>query len=368
MPYLSESFEGGMRASMDGNNYLAWTSKTNAGIDCRMGFGIDAGKYLQLKDMWKSEIYNLVDKNLFDMPKKIEFVSPENGKKLKVGESVDVSFYVTFLNNITKKYFPCTGGLVNFVTDGETDKTVAISDLNGRVTVKWIPKRKGNVLTAKIVDKDGKTISEATFTPVVEEDDGNYTFTVDIENGASYRNKIDVVKLVIYSDNEEDREYGFYPAIASSPYNNGRFTLNLPSNLAGKYLTNIINENITISNPDAKVTRGGHLYAYKSHTDIETGIETDIEVGVINHGSGTWVVYPTYADKYVSGTGSYIEEFYPDGVKYTIKTTVNEHLKKGWNMVYHKHTINPNNFYEEWEFTTEPPAGAKWYFIDTSSE
>jgi hypothetical protein len=173
IPYLSANFDGGMRASTDGNNYLAWTSKTNAGVDCRMGFNIDASIFLPLIKVWRSDIYNFTNVNLFDMPKKIELVSPENGTELNIGEPVDVSFYVTSLNNLTGNYFPCTGGAVNFVTNGETDKTVAVSDLNGRVTVRWIPKSNDDVLTAKIVDKDGQTISEATFTPEYDE---NYSF------------------------------------------------------------------------------------------------------------------------------------------------------------------------------------------------
>jgi hypothetical protein len=171
IPYLSGNFEGGIRESTDGNNYLAWTSKTNAGVDCRMGFKIETSIFLPLIDVWKSGIYNLVDMNLFDMPKRIELALPKNGTKLNIGEPVDVSFYVASLNNITGNYFPCIGGSVNFVTDGETDKTVAVSGLDGMVTVKWKPKSKVDVLTAKIVNRYGETISEATFTP-----EYNYSF------------------------------------------------------------------------------------------------------------------------------------------------------------------------------------------------
>ncbi len=171
MPYLRTDFEAGMRASTDGNNYLAWTSKSYAGVDVRGGFKIDPGTiFLPLIDLWKSDIYNPFDKLLFDLPKKIELVSPVNGTKVIVGEPVNVSFYVSSFNNITQNYFSCIGGLVNFVTNGETDKTVTVSDLNGNVSVNWIPKNEGDVLIAKIMDKNGQTISEATFRPELEKE------------------------------------------------------------------------------------------------------------------------------------------------------------------------------------------------------
>jgi len=160
-----------MRASTDGNNYLAWTSKSYTGFDVRGGIKLDPGTiFLPMIELWKSDIYNPVDKMLFDMPKKIELSSPANGTKVSTDEPVDVVFQLSSLNNITGNYFSCIGGLVNFVTNGETDKTFAVSDMNGLVTVQWIPKSKTDVLKAKLVDKDGKTISETAFIPIIEED------------------------------------------------------------------------------------------------------------------------------------------------------------------------------------------------------
>ncbi|GHT75045.1 hypothetical protein AGMMS50262_09280 [Bacteroidia bacterium] len=171
IPYVRTDFESGMRASTDDNNYLAWTSKSYAGMDFRGGFNIDAGIFLPLIKLWESDTYNLKDAMLLDMPKKIELVSPENGTKVNAGEPVEVSFKVSSLNNVAKTYFPCIGGLVNFVTNGETDKAVAVSGMDGRVSVKWKPKDKDDQLTAKIVDKDGETISEAVFTPEYNDDE-----------------------------------------------------------------------------------------------------------------------------------------------------------------------------------------------------
>jgi uncharacterized protein YkuJ len=350
MPYLSESFEGGMRASMDGNNYLAWTSKTNAGIDCRMGFNLEASIFLPLIELWKSNIYNLVDKNLFDMPKKIELVSPENGKKMNTGESVDVSFFVTSLNNITGNYFPCTGGLVNFVTNGETDKTVAISDLNGRVTVKWKPTAKGNVLAAKIVDKDGETISEATFTPVVEEKD--YTVNVIVENSEYCSGKVDIVSI---SSGFIENENGML--LASVSYNSDRFSFDLPTNVSDQYLVGMgeIAPGMTVSDPRVKVLPI-YLYAYKLDPETKQLMITgEFYHGYYRDKSNFCKGNLIYADRNVRVTGSIINE----SKYHTTKFSLN--LQKGWNIMYGTRTLKEDGW-EEDEISAQAPAIARWYF------
>ncbi len=174
MPYLKEDLGAGMRASTDGNNYLAWTSKTYAGFDCRMGTKMDFGMLIPFVDIWTSDIYNPIDYLLFDAPKKIGLNSPVNGTKLMAGNPVDVSFYVNSFNNITGNYYPCLGGLVNFNTQGNVNKLFAIANKDGLVTVQWTPKDDKDFLTAKLVDKDGQAIAEATFTPKLEEEDGDW--------------------------------------------------------------------------------------------------------------------------------------------------------------------------------------------------
>jgi len=168
IPYLREDFEGGMRVSTDGNNYLGWTSKSYAGLDCRMGLNFDFVVFN--KNVWTSDIYNLKDALLFDAPKKIELSSPANGTKVTAGQSIDVSFYISSLNTITGNYSPCLGALVNFSTQGDINTLVAVSDMSGSATVQWTPKEDNDRLTAEIVDKDGQTISEATFTSTYSED------------------------------------------------------------------------------------------------------------------------------------------------------------------------------------------------------
>jgi hypothetical protein len=82
--------------------------------------------------------------------------------------------------------------------------------------------------------------------------------TVVVENGASYNSKIDLVKAVTEDRNSEH-------TLVSTPYNSGKFTLNLPASLDTQYLESLdeIPKGITVSNPNVK--RGwAVLDAYKS--------------------------------------------------------------------------------------------------------
>ena len=209
MPYLKEDFGAGFRTSTDGNNYLGWTSRNYAGLDLRMGIKTDFGMLIPFTDLWTSDIFNPFDVNLTDAPKTIEFVSPENVTKVTAGQAIDVSFNVSSYNNITNKYYPCIGGLVNFDTQGSVNKLFAVSSADGLVSVQWTPKNSNDYLTAKIVDKDGKTISEATFNPVY--DDG---LTEDIHNiiPAEYVEILRELGLEIYGGKNPPMIEGTYLA------------------------------------------------------------------------------------------------------------------------------------------------------------
>jgi len=184
MPYLREDFEGGMQASMDGNNYLGWTSKSYAGMDYRMG--LNFAIFNKNMNLWTSDVYNLKDALLLDAPNKIKLVSPAEGTTITPGTLVNVSFYVSFKNNITgNDSLPCFDAFVNFSTQGNLDKWIAASDAQGLATVQWTPKDSNDKLTATIVDKNGKTVNEATFTPTYDDsnppdvDDNGLTDSID---------------------------------------------------------------------------------------------------------------------------------------------------------------------------------------------
>ena len=176
-PYLKEKVEAGLRASTDGNTYCGWNAGTYCGLDIRMGLELDFGFWR--KDVWTSEIYNCVkDRLLFNAPDSIRLVSPKENISVDKGENITTEFVVESYSPLTKKHYPCPFALVIFSTEsGKIDKTIAIADMTGKVSVSWTPSPEGfqslqttgtettsRILVAKVVDKNGKTINETNLT------------------------------------------------------------------------------------------------------------------------------------------------------------------------------------------------------------
>ncbi len=187
MPYVRGNLEAGMRASTDGSNYLAWNLKAYAGIDVRMGLDLDFG--LWDTQLLESNILNASNKMVYDAPKKIELLSPNDGIKIPAGKAVEVRFQVSHLIDLlSPRYYPCPLAFVNFSSTSEDIQTASLADKNGVATVVWTPRNEGDVLTAKVMDKDGNTISEATFSPEIENSIlGFWDLTVNSEgSGISY--------------------------------------------------------------------------------------------------------------------------------------------------------------------------------------
>ena len=274
MPYLREEFGGGMRASTDGSSYLGWTSKSYAGLDCRMGIKMDFGMLIPFVDIWTSDIYTLKDVILFDMPKKIELVSPQNGKKITVGKPVEVSFYASSFNNITDDYFPCIGGLVNFDTQGDVNKRFAVSSTYGLVTVQWTPKSKSDFLTAKIVDKDGETISEVTFTP-------------EYEDGPT---EVKVTNITINPSGEVSVEAGQTITLTATV---------LPFNATNKEIIwSCLNEGIAAVDAQTGVVTGLRegMASIRATAADGSGVVADKQIAVTQN-------FPSQAQYYVAGDG-----------------------------------------------------------------
>jgi hypothetical protein len=188
----------------------------------------------------------------------------------------------------------------------------------------------------------------------------NNTINVVIENNAQYSSEIDTVKVQVGVSGNDDY---YYLTLASVPYNNGKFTIKLPESINKQYLYNVfeeleimdhgeIPEGITISNQNIKGCYMG-LYAYKSGLPHNQG-------GFCYYGTedGDWTGELIYMDGDVSitGTGTF---YWPYDWADTYKCNI--HLEKGWNMVYEKNNKKTDQWYEV-EYTTQAPAGAKWYF------
>lgn len=183
-PYLSDNIKAGARVSSDGNNHLAWTAELNGGIDIR--YGIDLGFCKWEKELWSSNIHNLVDKNYYSAPKRITKLSPTDGEEIEEGESLTAEFLVESYCQLTGKYYPCPLALVAFEAEcGEINCEILAADASGKVKVEWIPAPKKSSstkvatraaeliersLTASIVNKDGETIDEAELMVKIQDD------------------------------------------------------------------------------------------------------------------------------------------------------------------------------------------------------
>ena len=190
-PYLKDEIEAGLRVSTDGNNHIGWKNELFSGLDLRMGLKLDFGMWD--KEVWRSDVMNLTDNQLFTSPNRITKLSPEDGIKVEKGKSIKVEFLVESYCPVNKKYYPCPAALVNFEAEcGELNTTVAIADVNGKVSVEWTPqptatraaKEKESKLTASIVDKNGKAIDEETLIIKTEAegacDNDNHVHAVDL--------------------------------------------------------------------------------------------------------------------------------------------------------------------------------------------
>jgi hypothetical protein len=181
-----------------------------------------------------------------------------------------------------------------------------------------------------------------------EEDDGsgnnsvivNNTLSVKVENGNILNGRIDLVKAEVRVDSENG-SWDVY-ILASAPYSNGGFTLELPANPDARYLESLkdlledlledMPAGITLSDANAKMMEV-ELNAYRSGKEAGWFYHgTAGGFGIADRWGGLM-----YADRDVSITGS----------------GNNLHLKRGWNIIYAKKTEG---------MTTTVPTSAKWYF------
>ncbi len=164
---------------------------------------------------------------------------------------------------------------------------------------------------------------------------------------------IDEVKAIEYIKGVVEFE------MASGKYENGGFTLNLPSTIPAQYLVafaGTVPTGIQISDANFKGFIGGNIYAYKNGERVgqfvygaEIDDDTKISVSFI------------YADRNVTITGSYTTE---NEWVTEIVTYNNVTWKKGWNKVYFTSTQSQKNgkLTIKSDCTTIEPSGLYWWF------
>jgi hypothetical protein len=177
-----------------------------------------------------------------------------------------------------------------------------------------------------------------------------------VVNGSDY--DVDNIKAMVYEiinvgDGDEGYWYSERVEIASSNFTNNRFSLDLPATLDDKYLEFIFDDEMDLSDEEAKGTFM-NLFGYKSNERVEYleySRMPDISATKITFYYSAYI----YMDRDVKVTGEYSDE---DGD--TEKFNMN--LKKGWNLMYGTNVYDLVSDVEIATFTTTPISGYKWYF------
>jgi len=181
-----------------------------------------------------------------------------------------------------------------------------------------------------------------------EPDEPNNPNVIKAENVTGNPSGVRTVKAGLWDYDPQTWE-GTFEVIAQAPFMNNGFTLNLPENLADRFLELVTEDapgSITISDENAKWSVGGlRFYAFNSAGE-EIG---SFEFGNRDNNDKVYYVNWIYTDRNVTITGRYSTlEF-------------NMRLRTGWNMMY--------DFYDEvnriGSRITQRPAGVEfqWYFI-----
>ena len=174
-----------------------------------------------------------------------------------------------------------------------------------------------------------------------------------VVDGSEYNDQIVTVKALIVESYERYPGGGYYQTgyeVASCPYKNGGFKLNLSKDVPSQYLesldeTDFGEEEIApfVSDKNAKIANLSIL-AYD---------EADKEIGEFylnwENEEDAGAIY-CYADRDFTVKGTYNYGDYKD--------IYNVSIRKGWNIIYNKETN------ESFTSTTSKPNGAnfKWYF------
>jgi len=216
---------------------------------------------------------------------------------------------------------------------------------------------------------------------------GIKSISVQVEKGNDYSSVIDSVFVELRWEDEYDWDWVI---IARSAYKNGNFTLNLPEKLDDAFLSAFDEDEdedsmlkyVTISDKSVKTVGFSALEAYsndrgyigyivRTNVDLEylnSLGEDDVEAILSIFAKGIYDIAYVYAEKPVTLNGSYSEKGVEifDGVYGNVSSSVNVSLKKGWNVVATKISMQVNALTglvtAKSEMTSSEPSGLKWYF------
>lgn len=194
------------------------------------------------------------------------------------------------------------------------------------------------------------------------EEEKFFTINAEVVNGSDYDALIDTVKAETYNENGE------YFAIATAPYLNGAFTLNLPLSMSDAYVYDFLGieegegvpDGIIISDPTIKGFSFEEIHGYKNGAEVDEAYFTqagyNISMATLTM-ELSFVEY-MYVDKAATITGGYSNE-----VEGTASYDIS--FQEGWNIIYFIVKTTLEGEYEVTVTTRKPSSITyKWYYGD----
>lgn len=181
-PYLKEVIKAGAQISADGSSNIGWEAGTYCGMDYKAGLSLKFADLFK-KDIFDTGIDSLINDNvIFQAPARISLESPENGLRIKAGQTVNAIFKTESYSPVTEKYYPCPFALVNLKSKYPTAglPPASLSDINGKINITWTPTGKGTItradasqdrLDAIVVGGNGDSICESSLEVSIEEEE-----------------------------------------------------------------------------------------------------------------------------------------------------------------------------------------------------
>ena len=169
--YLKDDFRFGGNVGGDGSNTFAgWDNRLYTTECVAADLSLDfAGKVLVESETltWPADPEEI---ELYRAPYDIEIVSPEENTYFNLGEEIPIVVHVTDFSAYTQTPPNTLGAVVKFeVTNGKIDKEFAFTDLDGKATVRWVPKKVDDVLKASVLDAEGNTFESIEFIPNMQQ-------------------------------------------------------------------------------------------------------------------------------------------------------------------------------------------------------
>ena len=183
-PYLKEVIKAGAQISADGSSNIGWEAGTYCGMDYKAGLSLKFADLFK-KDIFDTGIDSLINDNvIFQAPARISLESPENGLRIKAGQTVNAIFKTESYSPVTEKYYPCPFALVNLKSKYPTAglPPASLSDINGRINITWTPAGNGTItrsetsedrLDATVVNGNGDSIWESSLEVSIEKEEEN---------------------------------------------------------------------------------------------------------------------------------------------------------------------------------------------------